>query len=161
DPASLTVPAQKFAFHLQVQQTFTATGTKVTDTKATGSVQFSNFDTGRGVFIPAGTTVQTQTKIQFKTTADLTLPHAQVDFFPPFSTHPSTGTVGVEAVEAGAGGNVGANTIIVIPKGGKLLKVTNPDPTSGGAHTEATVVSQDDVDKAMAALNASLPAELD
>jgi len=161
DAASLTVPAQRFTFHLQVQQTFPATGIKVTDMQATGTAEFSNFDTGGGVFIPAGTIVQTQTKIQFRTTADLTLPHAQVDFFPPFSTHPSTGAVGIQAVKPGETGNVGANTIIVIPKAGKLLKVTNPDPTAGGAHTEATVVSQDDVDKALAALNAALPPELD
>jgi hypothetical protein len=161
DPATLSVPAQRLTFPLTIQQSFTATGVKVTDVNATGIVQFANFDNGGGVFIPKGTIVQTDSKIQFRTTAALTLPRAQQDFFPPFSTHPSTGTVAIEAVEAGVGGNVGANTITHIPKAGNNLRVTNPDATTGGAHNEATVISQQDVDSALAALDAALPAELD
>jgi len=161
DPTTLTVPAQRLTFQLSVQQTFPATGVKVTDTKATGTVQFANFDTGRGVFIPSGSIVRTSSKIEFATTADLTLPRAGVDFLPPFNTHPSTASVGIEAVKAGPDGNVGASTITVVEGGGSRLRVNNPDPTTGGDHTETTVVSQDDVDKALSALNAALPTELD
>lgn len=161
DPSTLSVPAQRLTFPLTIQQTFQATGVKVTDVKATGTVQFANFDTGRGVFIPSGTVVRTASKIEFMTTADLTLPRAGVDFLPPFNVTPSTGSVGIRAVKAGPDGNVGASTITVVEKGGTRLRVNNPDPTTGGAHDEATVISQQDVDGAVATLNAALPAELD
>ena len=161
DPVNLTVPAQQFSFDLAANQTFNASGIKVTDTKATGSVTFANFDTGRGVLIPAGTLVRTGSKIEFATLTALTLPSASVDFFPPFATHPSTGSVGIEAVIAGPTGNVGNNTITIVERGGKNLKVSNPDATSGGAHSEGPQVTQQDVDAAIATLTAALPSELD
>jgi hypothetical protein len=161
DATALAIPAQKLTFDVEASDTFPATGVKVVDTKATGEVRFSNFDNRGGVFIPAGTVVRTDKKIEFVTLAEVTLPKAQYDLFPPFSLHPSTATVGVEAVIAGEGGNVGNNTIVVIPKGGRNLYVTNPDPTSGGAHTEAPEVSQQDVDAAKAAIEAALVAQLD
>ena len=161
DATTMSVPAQVFTFDVSASQTFNATGVKVSDTKATGQVTFANFDTGRGVLIPSGTIVRTQSRIEFKTTAELTLPAARVDFFPPFTTHPSTGTVGIEAVEAGPTGNVGNNTITIVPKGGKNLKVSNEKATTGGAHSEGPQVTQQDVDAAVAALTGALPAELD
>jgi baseplate J-like protein len=163
DEANLILPAQRFTFELEASQAISASGTKVVDAKATGEVVFSNFDTGSGVLIPKGTIVRTRDKdhIEFATLAELTLPKAQVDFFPPFPTHPSTGTVGIQAVVAGDTGNVGNNTITDIPSAGRLLKVNNPEPTSGGAHTESTVISQKDVDAALAAINAALQTDLD
>jgi Baseplate J-like protein len=163
DPERLVIPAQRFTFPLEATETVTATGTRIENVKATGEVVFSNFDTGSGVFIPKGTLVRTrgQDKVEFVTREDLTLPRAQIDFFPPFSTHPSTGTAGIEAVVAGVDGNVGNNTITDIPEAGKLLKANNPDPTTGGAHTESPEISQEDVDVALAAIDAALAAGLD
>ena len=163
DAEKLLIPAQRFTFPLEASQTIAATGTKVENVKATGEVVFSNFDTGTGVYIPKGTTVRTRgrDRVEFLTLEDLTLPKAQIDFFPPFSTHPSTGTVGIEAVVAGVDGNVGNNTITDVPAAGKLLRVNNPDPTSGGAHTESPQISQQDVDLALAAIDAAMAADLD
>jgi baseplate J-like protein len=161
DATALTVPARLFRLPVSVTRTFPATGVKVTETKATGTVTFSNFDTGRGVLISKGALVRTESGIEFTTVAELTLPKATFDFFPPFAVHPSTGSVGVEAVEAGTAGNVGNNTITVIPKAKNTLHVTNPEATAGGSHTESPAVSQEDVDNALATLNAALPAELD
>jgi hypothetical protein len=161
DASALVIPARRLAFELEATDTFTATGIKTTETKATGNVTFSNFDNRGGVVIPAGTVVRTDKKIAFVTVAEISLPRAQYDFFPPFSLHPSTGSVGVEAVVAGEGGNVGNNTIVDIPKGGRNLFVTNPDPTSGGAHTESPEVSQRDVDAAKTAIEAALVGQLD
>ena len=48
-------PAQRITFELQASDTFPATGVKTVDTKATGSVRFSNFDNGRGVVVTHGT----------------------------------------------------------------------------------------------------------
>ena len=161
DAEALAIPAQTITFVLQASDTFPATGVKTVETKATGTVRFSNFDNGGGIFIPAGTVVRTEDKIEFVTVAELTLPRAQTDFFPPFTTRPSTGSVGVQAVKTGEGGNVGNNTIIDVPKGGRNLFVTNPEPTSGGTHTELPQVTADDVSAAQAAIEAALVAELD
>jgi hypothetical protein len=160
DPAIMVIPAQRVTFLLEATQTITATGIKVVDTKATGEVTFSNFDTGGGVLIPAGTIVRTESDIEFRTLSDLTLPKATFDFFPPFSVHPSTGDVGIEAVVAGESGNVGNNAINEIPKAKRTLAVTNQEPTTGGAHTESPEISEADVTAAIAAIDGALETEL-
>jgi hypothetical protein len=161
DAAAMRVPARRFTFPLEASQTFTATGTHVDEAKATGTVTFSNFDTGRGVLIPKGSVVQTDDKVEFETLAELTLPRAQIDFFPPFPVRPSSADVGVQAVEPGTAGNVGNNTITDIKGGGRNLRVTNAQPTTGGAHEELPEVSAQDVEAAQTALTAALVAELD
>ena len=163
DAVNLRIPAQRIEFDLAATYTVTATGTKVVATKATGNVTFSNFDTGSGVVIPAGTMLRTRggDKIEFVTLAELVLPKARIDFFPPFPTQPSTGSVAAEAVKAGEEGNVGNNTITDIPSAGRLLQVTNPEAMSGGEQTESPEISQDDVDAATEAIAAALAADLD
>ena len=161
DPTNLVIPAQRFTFPLEATDTFTATGRKVVDAKATGNVTFSNFDTGSANRIDAGSIVKTKSDIEFVTLATVTLPNATIQF--PFTIVPSTSTVGVEAVLTGPEGNVGNNTIVVIPKGEnkRLLHVTNVEATSGGAHTEATVVSGTDISNAEKALDEALQAQLE
>jgi hypothetical protein len=161
DPASLAIPAQHFTFALETSDTFPATGLKVRDTRATGTVTFSNFDTGSSIRVVEGAVVETESGIEFRTLAEVTLPNARIQF--PFTIVPSTSSVGVEAVKAGPQGNVGNNTITVLPKGAnkRLLQVSNDQPTTGGAHEEQTVVSEDDVTAATEALDAALVTELD
>jgi hypothetical protein len=71
---------------------------------------------------------------------------------------PGTASVSIQGVTTGASGNVAANTITVIPMGfsQSLLKVTNAEATTGGAHTETKVVKQSDYDAAVAALQKAL-----
>jgi hypothetical protein len=161
DPELLVIPAQRVAFSVAASETITATGLKVTETSATGNVTFSNFDTGSQNRVEAGSIVSTDSKVEFATLADVTLPPATIQF--PFTIVPSTSTVGVQAVEPGEVGNVGNNTITNVPKGEnrRLLQVTNLEATSGGARTEAPEISQADVDGALAALDTALAAELD
>ena len=163
DGANMVIPAQRIEFDLAATYTVTATGTKVVETKATGNVTFSNFDTGSGVSIPAGTVVRTQgrNRIEFVTLSDLVLPEARIDFFPPFPTRPSTGSVVAEAVEPGEDGNVGNNAIENVEGGGRLLRVTNPEAMAGGERTESPEISQDDVDAAVQDIAAALAADLD
>ena len=163
DGANLVIPAQRIEFDLAATYTVTATGTKVVETKATGNVTFSNFDTGSGVSIPAGTVVRTQgrNRIEFVTLSDLVLPQAMIDFFPPFPTRPSTGSVAAEAVEPGEDGNVGNNSIVNVEGGGRLLRVTNPEAMAGGERTESPEISQDDVDAAVQGIATALAADLD
>jgi hypothetical protein len=161
DAANLVIPAQRFTFPLEATDTFTATGKKVVEAKATGNVTFSNFDTGSANRIEAGAIVKTRDDVEFMTLATVTLPNATVQF--PFTIVPSTSTVGVEAVLTGPEGNVGNNTIVVVPKGEnkRLLQVTNVEATSGGAHTEATVVSDADIASAQTALDAAMRLQLE
>jgi hypothetical protein len=159
DPATLTVPARRFTFDAQVTGTFPATGKKITETKATGSVRFKNLDTGRSNTIPAGSIVQTQSGIQFRTLAQVDLPPANISIIDfKFVVVPSTADVGVEAVQPGVAGDVAADTIVVVPKGenGKRLLVSNPSATSGGTHTETPTVAQADIDAALQSLDQKL-----
>ena len=161
DAASLEIPAQRFTFPLEATDTFPATGTRTVDTKATGNVTFSNFDTGRSNRIEAGSIVFTRDHVEFATLADVSLPNATIEF--PFTIVPSTASVGIEAVKAGPEGNVNNNTITNVPKGEnrRLLQVTNKEATSGGAHEQRSVVSEDDVASAQQALQDALRAQLD
>jgi hypothetical protein len=164
DAATLTVPAQRFTFDLSVQQTFEATGVKVTDVAATGTVRFSSVDTGRSNTIAADSIVKSESGIEFRTLAEVTLPPATISFDgSQFILVPSVKLVGVEAVVAGPSGNVKDHTIIVVPpsENEKRTFVTNPEATTGGAHNESPEISQEDVDGAVATLTAALPAELD
>lgn len=161
DAAGLVIPAQRVPFSLQAGATFTATGVRVVETKATGSVTFANFDTGGGVLILAGTEVRTPSGIRFKTLAEITLPRASFDLFPPFKVHPSTGNVAVEALTAGEAGNVGNNSITLLPKQGRTLTVTNPDPTTGGESRQVTEVSEQDVAAAKTAIETALVTQMD
>ncbi|HXG26031.1 MAG TPA: baseplate J/gp47 family protein [Candidatus Binatia bacterium] len=161
DPAKLTIPAERFTFPLEAEDTFPATGLRVEDTKARGHVTFSNFDTGRANRIDAGSIVSTESGIEFVTLATVTLPNATIQF--PFTIVPSTSSVEVEAVVAGPSGNVGNNTIVVVPRGEnrRLLQVTNVEATSGGAHNEITIVSVADVEAAQDVLLGALLDDLD
>jgi hypothetical protein len=161
DAEGLAIPAQRITFQLQATMPFTATGTKLVETKATGTVTFSNFDTGGANRIDAGAVVKTDAGIEFKTLATVTLPNATIQF--PFTIVPSTSSVAVEALAAGPDGNVDNNTITTVPKGEnkRLLQVTNTKATTGGASTHTTVISSQDVDTAKAAIDAALHADLE
>ena len=158
DQAGLLIPAERFTFALEATQTFPATGVKVTETRATGNVTFSNNDTGRANQIPAGSIVETESGVEFETLAAVDLPPA---FLFPF--FPSTASVAVQAVEPGEIGNVDAETITVVPRGEnrRLLQVINREPTSGGDRVESPEVSEADVEGAMTALQTALLARLD
>ena len=161
DPAALVIPAKRVPFDLQAVETVEATGVKVTETKATGNVTFSNFDTGSSNRIAAGSVVRTETGLRYETLADVSLPPARLQF--PFTVVPSTSAVAIEAVKPGPESNVGNNSITVVPEGEDdgLLQVSNEEATFGGSHTESPEISQRDVDAAIAALTGALAAELD
>jgi len=150
DPVAGVVPAVQLSKDFSVSGTFNATGQKTTSTPATGTVRFTNYDTGGAAVIAAGSKVSTSTGIVFLTSQDVTVPIAT--FVPTFK--PGTASVGVTAAGAGPGGNVGAGTIRQIPSGFSsiLLKVTNPASTAGGTATTTTQIQKKDTDAAVAAL---------
>ncbi len=159
DPTAGVVPALRLDVPVEVSQTFTTTGTHVDESPATGSVTFTNLDTGSGVSIPSGSVVLTEGGVRFRTQATVALRPAAVD--PSFQ--PTSGSVAVTAAKVGEQGNVPANTIRVVPQGQDpvLLRVNNPDPTSGGSHTETPEVSKAEVDKAVTALHGRLQTAFD
>jgi len=96
--------------------------------KATGQVVFTGTP---GTVIPAGTQLSTEGSeatpaIFFATTEEVTI------------GEDGTATANIEAVEAGASGNVAADTITMLaqPVSG-VTAVTNPEPTSGGTDEES------------------------
>ena len=160
DPGNLVVPARSLSFELAASQTFTTTGKKVTDTKATGDVTFRNCDTGGQVVVPAGSRVGTAGGIQFETVASVSIRKAS--FKPPSTVVCRTGTVAVQAVVAGTDGNVAAGLINQVPSryDPSILFVSNDQPTTGGSHSETPQVIQQDLDAAMATLNQALADDL-
>jgi hypothetical protein len=159
DPAGKVVPAQQITIPVSANGTFDATGTRVQLTNATGSVRFENRDPTSTNRIPAGSIVRTGSGIRFRTNEGLTVPRAELVGLTIF---PARASVDITAVDGGPEGNVDAGQITIVPSGenGLFLKVTNPDPTTGGNRQEFKRVTQQDVDGAMTALNASLQTKL-
>jgi hypothetical protein len=154
DPVAGVVPAVQLSKDFASFATFNATGQKTTSTTASGTVRFTNNDTGGAAVIPAGSKVSTAAGAVFVTNQDLTVPIAT--FVPTFK--PGVASVGVTAAGAGPAGNVGAGTIRQIPGGFSqiLLKVTNPSATSGGKSTTTTQIQKKDTDAAVATLTKGL-----
>jgi len=154
DVTNQVVPAVRLDVPVEAARTFSTTGIHIEETAARGTVTFTNYDTSSGVSIPSGSIVSTESGVGFRTVATVALQPASV--FPSFQ--PTSDSVSVRAAKTGEGGNVPANTIRVVPQGQDpvLLRVNNPDPTTGGTHTETPEVTKAEVDKAVAALQVDL-----
>lgn len=159
DPATGVVPAQALTIPLQAQGEFTATGVKVTETKATGSVTFTSNNTLFPVRVPLGTQVATLAGVVFVTTESVVVPAAQP---PPPRYTQGTVTVPVVALSPGPAGNVSAGSITQdgTDLSNNRISVNNAAATSGGTHTEAKVVAQKDIDGAVAQLTRQLADQL-
>ena len=159
DPAAPSVPAQTLSVDVTASDTFPATGKRVTETAATGTVRFQNFDPTSSNTISAGSIVTATGGIRFRTIKTVTVGEATADLGSG-QLIPKAATVGVTAVKPGPEGNVGPNTIRSAPPGeGAFLIVTNPEATSGGARDTSPKVTQADVDAAQAALDVTLHAD--
>jgi len=162
DPAATAVdaeagiiPAKLVTIPVAVNDTFNATGKRVSLTKATGKVRFENLDPTSTNRIASGSIVSTASGVRFRTAVTVTVPKAELVGLTIF---PARASVNVTAVAGGPDGNVDARTIVVVPQGESslFLKVTNLEATTGGSSEEITRVTQADVDGALAALNLSL-----
>ena len=157
DPEGARVPAIRLDVPVEAARTFPTTGVHVEETTARGSVTFTNYDfTGSGAkAVPAGSVVSTEGGTKFQTTASVFLGAAtRVGS----TIVPTQKSVEVRAVRTGTQGNVPANAIRIVPPGQdpSSLSVNNPADTTGGSRTETPQVSQAEVDKAVAALQAEL-----
>ena len=137
DSVSLSgeIPAQVISVTVSNEQTVQVSSlVSVPKTKATGVVQFTNLGSDE-IAIPAGTVVASNTLIRFATLNETRLP-AGVD---------ETVEVKVEALEAGAQGNVESGAISVIEGTlGLSAKITNLEPTTGGSDEEVLGATEED-----------------
>lgn len=155
DTTSATIPATTAELPVTASGTFPATGKKIVKEKAKGIVRFTNCDPSAAYRIPAGTSVATGSGTQFETRESVLLPVAGISGNPPNLRVRCTDTdVGVLAAVAGTDGNVGAGEIRVVPAryNRALVRVTNPEATTGGSREVFPKVSQEDIDGALATL---------
>ena len=159
DPEAGVVPADLISLDVSAEDTFETTGVRVERTRASGQVTFQSFDPVRTNTIPKGSIVSTEGGVQFETMNSLRLPAGEL-IQGTFVVNPSSGSVEIRAVRTGTSGNVPANAITVVPRDENPLftKVRNPEPTEGGSRTEFPQVAQEDVDKALEALQEQLDA---
>jgi len=163
DPGAGTVPAATIEFPVAVEGSFKATGKRVEEKKATGTVRWSNCDPTAAYTIPRGTLVRTAAGVAFSTREALFLPVAVITGIPPHvELSCPWRDVDVIAVKPGPTGNVDAGTITRVPGSynEKVVGVTNPAATSGGSHEEFPRVTQEDVDAALATLTGLLDGQL-
>ncbi len=155
------VPAERTTFPLSASGTFPASGTKVTETKATGAVRWQNCDPTRSYRIPAGTVARTPGGVGFAIDETVFLPVAILSGNPPAITC-QVRDVTITATKAGETGNVAAGTITVVPAAynSVVIRVVNPTPTAGGSRSETPLVSQEDVAGARSQLVARLDEQL-
>jgi len=158
DPVQGVVPAELIDVEVTATDTFPATGKRVEETAATGTVRFRNRDFTSSNTIPGGSIVSTPSGVRFRTAQTITVGRADIVGVTVF---PKTASVKVTAVDKGPSGNVEPNTITVIPRGEDpiALDVLNPDATTGGTRKEFLKVTQKDIDAALAALQPALEAE--
>jgi len=159
DPAAAVVPAMRLQIPLAANGTFPATGKRVDEAPAVGSVTWTNCDPTRSYSLPKGTLVRTVAGIAFGTDETVFLPVAILN--PPRIACQDR-VVSVTAAKTGTAGNVPAGTITVIPGqyNSVVISVRNPAPTSGGIRNEFPKVTQKDVTAALAALGTQLDAQL-
>jgi hypothetical protein len=142
--------------------TFQATGQKVVETAASGTVTFTSYNTFIAVPIPAGTQLSTNSNVQFTTTAGVTVKKAAISGGGS-GIVPGTADVAVTAVAKGLGGNVAAATIVNLSTSlaNSLVgpnPVTNKQPTAGGTHDVTPEVQQSDITAATIDLSGKLEA---
>lgn len=160
-PATTAVGPNTYQLHLAVAghgsaelhatHTGSPTGSRMEEVAAAGTVTFFNRSTA-SVAIPQGTHVSVAGTTTFATTERIVVPGGA------FFGDPGQKSVGVMAVVGGPTGNVAAGAIDTIDDANLRLnrRVTNDQPTTGGAETPHTVIQQSDVDAVVTAIDADL-----
>jgi hypothetical protein len=129
----------------------TASPLAVSPKLATGQVVFTCSPCSTtAMSIPLGTTVSTTAGIHYDVgSAEVSATHTSV-------------TVAAHALVAGKAGNTAANTVTVIDKPIPNVKVSNPQPMTGGADASTTqVVQQSDLDRVQLELTATVTQDID
>jgi hypothetical protein len=117
-----------------------ATGERTEPIKAKGVARFTNRFT-QETRVAKGAVVRTRDGVRFQTMDEKVIPRSSLDIIPPFVKF-GTVDIAIEAMEAGAASNVGANQITIADRDD--YAVTNPQPTTGGEIKKFAVVTQSD-----------------
>jgi len=142
DPSKLTLKPNVQTLKKSVATTFEATGKKDIGNKASGTVALSNGYDSSGFQIPQGTVLVASDGKKFTTNNAVTVPGATVSGG---GIKSGTVKVGITAAESGEAYNMAAQGYTV--QGYPNLGATSEE-TSGGTTQLATVVTQEDADKA-------------
>lgn len=140
DSGHLQIPGQIITGRASGSQKGVATGSKKIGNKAKGPVNFRNWDKQNKTF-QAGTEIITTDGLKFTLDSDISVP-ARTDT-------PGITKANVTAEQVGSNFNVGSSkdfTIVGFDATFYDAKATDPG-ISGGDEKQATVVSQDDLDK--------------
>jgi hypothetical protein len=140
-----------------------ATGHRTKRTAATGIVTFINYSADN-VFVPSGTPVSAGGHINFRTTADVTVPDSFFGFV-------GIADAPIEALERGLDGNVEADAIDQIEDkdvdralrgagGPNERRVRNENPIGGGDEVQLSVVRRADVTSVTQAVKDDLEQQL-
>lgn len=148
DTVAGLVPARRVGDYSQGYIEVETTGTSAYQSgRAVGAVLFANL-LGQEVSVPTGTVVRTSAgsfPVRFATTEQVSVP--------PFGQ----ASAPVEAMVEGPAGNAEANRVNRVDGVAALaLRVTNPEPITGGATQEVRAVSQADMDRARSLLTVQL-----
>ena len=138
DHTERVIPARRLGVYVAGRADVETTGTmSVVAGRATGVALFTNLLV-QNYTVPAGTILRTSSTsypLRFRTTADVAVPAG------------GQATVGIEALQEG-GGNVGAFQINRVEGvAASVVRVINPEPTSGAVARDARVVTQADYDR--------------
>jgi Baseplate J-like protein len=155
DAVGGVIPATRLSLDFTASGEFEATGKRVVQAKAKGSLRWTNCDPTKAYTIPAGTVARTGGGIGFETDEGLFLSVATLSG-PPLNPKITCQSrdVAARAVKTGPSGNVGPGSIKVVPSSfnAVVIKVSNPAAMTGGKRNEFTRVQQADVDAALAQL---------
>ena len=155
DTSKLTLKPNTQQLKKSVATTFTATGKKDIGNKATGTITVYNCDSGSSFGLQAGTTFVASDGHQFKSNAAATVGGltGSASTCRTTSSHTGAGTasIAVTAVDLGDEYNVAAGNFTINGISGDIY-ASSSAAMAGGSHQQATVVSQEDVDKAKSQL---------
>jgi hypothetical protein len=151
------IPVQRLTSQVTVRLPIVATGERVTETRAQGTVQLRN-KTTNDVAIPRGSFFSTDSGVQFVSTEERRLPRSFI--VGNFELRVGEVDVPVQAQAAGETSNVGSGTVVHGPQPDRYT-VTNETAISGGLITRIPVMRAEDYDSAFAKVPAALQAEGD
>jgi hypothetical protein len=164
DPTSGVIPATRLSKDFTASGEFDATGKRIVQTKAGGSLRWRNCSPDKPFTVPTGSVAETGSGVGFETLSAVFLPVATITGSPGNEKLTcSVRDVRARAVGAGPGGNVGAGTVTIVPTSfnSVVIKVTNPAAMTGGKRDEFPRIQQSDLDAAMASLTKDLKAQFD
>ena len=144
DPAQNLLPATVKQTKKTASVDFDATGKKEVGDKATAQIALTN-NNFTSKTIDAGTTLTSSGGIAFVTDSSVTIPAGGFPCGNFSCPTPGSASVNVTAVERGSKNNGASGSVSGLPSN---VSGTFKNPSSGGTDKTATVVSQDDIDKA-------------